>query len=189
MTAARAALPLEGVGSVIRRRATLLRWLGVLVAVLMVVGLFGRVMTFPLNHDEQIHVTAARLFLRAPLYGALGYNHLPGLPILLGGLYAVSGSDHLLQTGRLLIFLCWIATAGVLWLIARRCAADVRLAIIAMLVLGAGTLLGPAGMLVTNNFLPIPFALLGFHLLVVGLDGPAVRPLTVFAAARRPASP
>ncbi len=149
---------------------------------LLVVGLFGRVMTFPLTHDEQLHIPAARLFLREPLYGGLGYTHLPGVPLLLGGLYAATGADHLLQTGRVLIFLCWIATAAVVWLIARRHGGDARLAASLMLVLGAGALLGPTGMLVTNNFLPVPFALLGVHLFIVALDGPELRPAIMFGA-------
>ena len=51
-------------------------------AILVALGLFGRIMTFPLGHDEQIHVTAATLLFEQPLYRVLGYNHLPGLPVL-----------------------------------------------------------------------------------------------------------
>ncbi|WP_157218512.1 glycosyltransferase family 39 protein [Flavisphingomonas formosensis] len=151
-------------------------------ALSLVIGLFGRIMTFPLNHDEQIHVVAARLFLRQPLYEALGYNHLPGLPLLLGGFYALSGTDHFLQAGRLLIFLCWLATLLLTWVVALHHTGDRRIGVAAVLLLAAGALLGPAGMLVTNNFLPIPFALLGIHLLIVALEGDGVRPSLIFSA-------
>ena len=165
-----------------RRKSRMLRLLAGLGIAFLVIGLFGRVMAFPLTHDEQLHIPAARFILREPLYGTLGYTHLPGLPLLLGGLYAATGVDHLLQTGRLLIFLCWMATATVLWLTARRHGGDGRLAISLILVLGAGALLGPTGMLVTNNFLPVPFALLGVHLFIAALDRPEPRPATMFGA-------
>jgi len=151
-------------------------------AALLVAALFGRIMTTALGHDEEIHVAAARLVFSEPLYGELGYNHLPGLPLLLGSIYALSGSDHLLLVGRLLIFLCWMMTALILWVIARHYAGGWRVPIVAILVLAAGTLLGPAGMLVTNNLLPIPFAMLGFHWFVLALDDKTVRPGMMFGA-------
>lgn len=157
------------------RRITLRGLLVALGVGVVVVGLFGRIMTFPSTHDELLHIVAARLIFQEPLYGTLGYNHLAGMPLLLGGVFALTGTEHLLLAGRMLIFLCWIATATIFWLIARRHGGSPRLAITAILVLGAGTLLGPPGMLVTNNFLPVPFALLGVHLFIVALDGPRIR--------------
>lgn len=152
------------------------------VVLFLPLGLFGRLMTFPVGHDEQGHVTAARLFLSEPLYGGLGYNHFAGLPLLLHAFYALTGSDHILQAGRVLIFMCWIATAGTMWLIARRQTGETRICCVGILVMVAGVLLGPAGMLVTNNFLPIPFALLAFHLFFVAVEGESVRPLPMFGA-------
>ncbi|WP_340314126.1 hypothetical protein [Rhizorhabdus argentea] len=152
-------------------------------AAILLAGLFGRIMVTPLGHDEQIHIAAAQLIFREPLYGALGYNHLPGLPLLLGGLYAAVGADHLLLTGRLLIFLCWIAAASVMWMIASHASGGHRTVGAAfVLVLMAGTLLGPAGTLVTNNFLPIPFAMLGVHLFAAAPDQRPIRPWMLFAA-------
>lgn len=163
-------------------RAVALRIAAWALAVLLLVGLFGRVMTYPLSHDEQIHVSAARLIFHEPLYGVVGYNHLPGLPLLLGGIYAVTGTTSLLLAGRLLIFGCWLATAGAWWLIVRHYRGGPAMLLVAMLVLGAGTLLGPAGMVTTNNFLPVPFALLGAHCFILALDGGRVRPWLVFLA-------
>ncbi len=165
-----------------RRWGTPLRIAAWIVAGLLLIGLFGRIMSFSLSHDEQIHVAAARLIFRQPLYGGLGYNHLPGLPLLLGGLYTLSGTHSLLLAGRLLVFGCWLVTAAVLWLAARHHGGGTRMAVVAMLMLAAGELLGPAGMVTTNNFLPIPVALLGVHLLIVGLDGERIRSGPVFLA-------
>ncbi|MGN6124639.1 MAG: hypothetical protein ACTHOJ_16980, partial [Sphingomonas oligoaromativorans] len=120
-------------------RAVALRIAAWALAVLLLVGLFGRVMTYPLSHDEQIHVSAARLIFHEPLYGVVGYNHLPGLPLLLGGIYAVTGTTSLLLAGRLLIFGCWLATAGAWWLIVRHYRGGPAMLLVAMLVLGAGT--------------------------------------------------
>lgn len=152
-----------------------------IVAVVMVVGLFGRIMTFPLGHDEEIHVAAARLIFREPLYGSLGYNHLPGLPLLLGGIYRAFAAEHLLLWGRLLIFACWLGTGAIFVAIGRRLHGHGRVGLVCATVLAAG-LLGPAGMLVTNNFLPIPFALLGIWWLVEGLSGAEPRSLRLVAA-------
>jgi hypothetical protein len=145
-----------------------------IIAAVMVIGLFGRIMTFPLGHDEEIHVAAARLIFRQPLYGSLGYNHLPGLPLLLGGVYRAFAADHLLLWGRLLIFACWLATGVLFAAIGRRLHGHARIGLVCAAVLAAG-LLGPTGMLVTNNFLPIPFALLGMWWLIEGLSGPEPR--------------
>ncbi len=157
------------------RRISLKGLLVALGVAVVVVGLFGRIMTFPSTHDEPMHIVAARLIFQEPLYGTLGYNHLAGMPLLLGGVFALTGTSHLLLAGRLLIFLCWIATAAILWAVARRHEGGAWLGGVAILVLSAGTLLTPAGMLVTNNFLPVPFALLGVHLFIVALDGPRIR--------------
>jgi hypothetical protein len=164
------------------RRASRMRAAAWSIALLLALGLFGRIMTFPLTHDEQMHIAAARLIFQAPLYGELGYDHLPGLPLLLGGFYAAMGSDHLLQTGRVLIFLCWIVTAIVMGLIARRDTGKTMVVVVSILLLFAGALLGPSGMLVTNNFLPIPFALLGVHSFLVAMENDDFKPGWMFVA-------
>ncbi|MBW6528147.1 hypothetical protein KZ813_14985 [Sphingomonas sp. RHCKR7] len=168
-------------GAALARRLT-----ATLVAGTLLLGLFGRIMAYPLGHDEQGHVAAARLVFRAPLYQTLGYNHFPGLPLLLGGVYALTGADHLLLVGRLLVLACWLATAALLWTIARAHVAAPRerlpAALFAGLALASGGLLDPAGMLVTNNFLPVPFALLGLHLLVVALGRERPPAATIAAA-------
>ncbi|MBY9064104.1 hypothetical protein K7957_14270 [Sphingomonas yunnanensis] len=168
-------------GAALARRAAVALGAGTLL-----LGLFGRIMAFPLGHDEQGHVAAARLVFREPLYQTLGYNHFPGLPLLLGGVYALTGADHLLLVGRLLVSACWLATAVLLWILARTHVAAPRerlpAALFAGLALASGGMLDPAGMLVTNNFLPVPFALLGLHLLILGQRGARPAPAT-FAAA------
>ncbi|MHC9418884.1 glycosyltransferase family 39 protein [Sphingomonas citri] len=188
------ALPLVAIDPATMRRTVAARGgaaLGRRVAVAvgagtLLLGLFGRIMAYPLGHDEEGHVAAARLVFREPLYQTLGYNHFPGLPLVLGGLYELTGTVHLLLIGRLLVAACWIATAALLWIIARANVAAPRerlpAALFAGLALASGGLLDPAGMLVTNNFLPVPFALLGLHLLILGLRRERPAPAIIAAA-------
>lgn len=154
----------------------------VAVLALVAVGIFARIMNYPLQHDEEIHVAAGRMLFQEPLYTSLNYNHMPNLPLLLAGLYALTGTDHLLLAGRILIVASWIMTAGLFVLIARHFRQPFHLAGLAILLLTGNTLLGPAGMIVTNNFLPVPFALLGFYLFAVATDGPAPRPVFALLA-------
>jgi hypothetical protein len=85
---------------------------------------------------------------------------LPNLPIMLSTLFAMGGEWRLL-IGRLAVFGAWLATAGVLAWLGWRCARDVAVAALAVLLVATNvTFLGPAGMIVTNNLAPVPFALL-----------------------------
>lgn len=138
---------------------------------LLVLGLFARIMTFPLRHDEQMYLPPGVLLGSADLYHDLGFNNFPGLPLLLKAVYWITGTDQYLLTGRLLVFAGWLVTAFALgWMAwqASRSAIGVCFAILALLA--NPVLLGPPGMIVTNNFLPIPFMLLGLALFVNALQ-------------------
>lgn len=141
-------------------------------AVLAIVfaGLCGRILAYPLNRDENLFITVSSLVGSGDLYTDLGYNHLPYLPWLLGGLYAVSGTGHYLLAGRLLLIAFWIAALAGLWLIARQ----LRLGFwpffaAALLLMGNVLLLGTPGMVVTNNFAPLPAAFFAFLFLLRAL--------------------
>ena len=152
-------------------------------ALLLALALFGRIMSYPLRHDEQIYLPAGILFSPAGLYPDLGYNHLPNFPILLHGLLAITGVSDSLLIGRLLIFAAWIGAAAALFLIARRATASTAIsASLVILLLLNPILLGPAGMIVSNNFIPIPFALFGLHLFIVAADGESERPWLFLAS-------
>ncbi|MDX3909590.1 MAG: glycosyltransferase family 39 protein [Sphingobium sp.] len=141
------------------------------VMALAVVGLFVRIMAYPLRHDEQMYVPVGALLGQGDLYRDFGFNNLPNLPLLMALVFNVSGTDHYLLTGRLVIFGAWLLAATAMALIAWRAAGSVAAAILAALLLMTNPLLlGPAGMLATNNFLPMPFAILGTCLFIAGLD-------------------
>jgi hypothetical protein len=159
------------------KQSTIIRIVLRAVVTILLLALLARILTFPLAHDEQIHIAAAKLVFDAPLYRTLGYNHLPGLPRLLGTIYALTGTTHLVLVGRLLIFACWLATGAVLLWMAHRAGAGRAIGALACLLLAATPLIGPAGMLVTNNFLPIPFALVSVQCVICAfaVTGPASR--------------
>lgn len=145
-------------------------------AVLAALSLFARIMTYPLRHDEQLYLPAGILFSPGSLYPELGFNHFPNLPILLFGVFAAFGVDHFLLVGRLVVFLSWIAACVALAQISYRYTASTAVtALLLMLFVMNPILLGPTGMLVSNNFIAIPFALFGLHFFLMGADRPEPR--------------
>lgn len=160
------------------------RWRLISIAALLLLlaaGLFARVMTYPLRHDEQLFVAAAALASEGALYQDLGYNHLPNLPLLLNAILAAVGGEHLMLVGRIAIFLCWLLAGAALVLIARGASAGVAMGAVGLLFLAAEPILqGPAGMTVTNNFMPVPFALWGVYFFLDGAEG--ARPIHLLAS-------
>lgn len=143
------------------------------VMLIFVAGLFARIMTYPLQHDEQFYVPAAILFSFDRLYRDFGFSHLPNLPFLLSGVFAVAGGYYVL-VGRLVIFLSWLLAIGALVLIGRRHARSDMVAVVLVALLVANpALLDATGMAVTNNFIATPFALFGLLAFIEATTGPA----------------
>ncbi|MDF2637201.1 MAG: hypothetical protein K0R64_185 [Novosphingobium lindaniclasticum] len=141
------------------------------VLAVMFLGIAGRVLAFPIGRDENLFITVSRLWGTGDIYRDFGYNHLPYLPYMLGGLYWLIGTGHVLLLGRLLIVTAWAVAVAALWLIARRQRTGFpAFFAAAVLLMGNVLLIGPPGMLATNNFLPLPFAFLAIHFLLCGLD-------------------
>lgn len=148
----------------------------ILLGVLML-GLIGRLLAYPVQHDEQIHVAAGVMLSDFRLYDDLGYNHLPNLPLLLNAIYDLTGTGSYVLTGRFLAVLWWLATAGAMLLIGWRRAGPTVAIAGALLLVTNVLFLGQAGMLITNNVAPIPFALLGLHFFLRAHEGAPPRPL------------
>jgi len=155
-------------------------WLAVAIAL---AALFARIMTYPLQHDEQFYLPAAILFSFDGLYSDLGFSHLPNLPLLLSGVFALVGGQYYVLVGRLVIFLSWLVTIGALVLIGRRHArSDLVAAVLVALLIANPALLDATGMAVTNNFIATPFALLGLLAFIEAATRPVPsRGLAVFA--------
>ena len=147
------------------------------------IGLFARIMTYPLRHDEQMYMPVGALLRQGDLYRDFGFNNFPNLPLLMALVFGVSGTDHYLLTARLVIFSAWLLAALAMALLAWRGAGSAIASVLAALLLMTNPLLlGQAGMLATNNFLPMAFAISGTCLFIAGLDREKPSSLIIAAA-------
>lgn len=153
------------------------------VGALCLLALFARIMTYPLQHDEQFYVSAGVLFGQYPLYSGIGFTHLPNIALLYAGAFALFGDAHYLLVGRFLTFAAWIASFAALLLIARTYVRSTLIAalMIALLVLNP-MFLNATGMTATNNFMPVPFMLFGLYLFLRAADRSQPSPLLALAS-------
>lgn len=140
-------------------------------AIFLALALFSRIMSYPLRHDEQFYLPAGQYLNDWSLYQDINFTHLPNLPLLLNAIFALPGNE--LLAGRLLVFGIWLLAAFAIYATARfaGCGKGIAGLFVLMLVLNP-VLLAAAGMLVTNNFIPAPFALLGLLLFLKGCSAP-----------------
>ncbi|SFJ04109.1 4-amino-4-deoxy-L-arabinose transferase [Sphingomonas sp. NFR04] len=133
----------------------------------------ARILVYPLQHDEQFYLPASILFRFQDLYPGIGFSHLPNLPILLHGVFALAPHGPYLLVGRIVIIAAWFATIAALILAGRRYANSGLLTalMVALLVCNPG-LTDATGMAVTNNFIATPFALFGLLALLEALERP-----------------
>lgn len=150
---------------------------------LILAGIAGRIFSYPLNRDENLFIAAASQLGSGDLYRDLGYNHLPNFAYLLGGLYRLANAQYLLLSGRLLMFVGWIAALCAIWLLVRKARQGIELFFASSaLLVGNVLLLGPSGMLVSNNFIPIPCILFAFFFLWRALEDGPLRSIDAFVA-------
>ncbi|MBH1997835.1 MAG: hypothetical protein I8H96_01735 [Sphingomonadaceae bacterium] len=148
-----------------------------------IIALFARIMSFPVRHDEQMYVPVGMLLRHGDLYRDFGFNNLPNLALLLGLSVELTGTDHYLLAGRLVIFAAWLLALVAMGLLVFRASRSLTASLLAaLLIVTNPVLIGPAGMLATNNFLPLPFALAATALLIAGLDRSAPRPWLIAGA-------
>lgn len=141
---------------------------GVLVyaaAALVLLGLLGRILTYPLQHDEQFYLPPGLLLGGMELYREIGFTHMPNLPLLISALTSLTGAASALLVGRLLVAAAWLGLVFVLVRAGRaERAGALAIGTAGALLLFETNLLGEAGMAATNNFLPIPLAVGGVAL-------------------------
>lgn len=137
------------------------------------VALFGRMMSLPLSHDEQLFVSAAVMVEHFTIYKDFIYNHLPNFPFLLGAIYRITDTTHYLLAARLTAFGAWLVSLALLYLISMRWTQSRPVAFASTLLLLTNTLfLDAAGAYGTNSVIPVPFALLGIFLVLEALARP-----------------
>lgn len=156
------------------RDGALGRTIALAVVALLAAGLLGRILTYPLQHDEQFYLPPGLLLGELSLYRDIGFTHLPNLPLLVSALVALTGPAPVLLVGRLLVAAAWLALLFVLFRTGRaERAGTLAVGAAAALILFDSNLLGEAGMAATNNFLPIPFAIGGVALFLAATRQPA----------------
>ena len=145
----------------------------------VLLGLLGRILAYPLQHDEQFYLPPAILLGDYHLYRDIGFTHMPNLPLLLSIFYGLT--DQYLLVGRLVVATSWVALLTILYRAARaQNAGMLAIGTAAALLLFNSNLLGEAGMAATNNFIPIPFAIGGIALFLAATsDGARATPLAV----------
>jgi hypothetical protein len=155
-----------------------------IVSILLLIGLFLRLMNYGLRKDEQLYVPPASLLDNHSLYRDFFYNHTPGAAWLFHGVRHVLGSDHLLFDGRIAVLLAWLILAVAISAFAYALTRSAWITwSITVLSLVNELFLTQAGMSATNNFLPLPFALIGLGLLVVAVSSRTALPGPAFAFA------
>jgi hypothetical protein len=139
-----------------------------IVSILLLTGLFLRLMNYELRKDEQLYVPPARLLDNQSLYQDFFYNHTPGAAWLFHGVRQLLGSDHLLFDGRIGVLVAWFILAAAIGVFAYALTRSAWITwSIAVLSLVNELFLTQTGMSATNNFLPLPFAFIGLGLFVV----------------------
>ncbi len=165
-------------------KASLLDFQGAAFCALALIGiaaLFARIQNYPLRHDEQFYVPAGILYTIGGIYRDFGFNQPPNLPIMLNAAFQLTGDSHFLLIGRTVIFFAWLATGGLLAVMTANASRSRVIAAFCVALFALDpVLLGPAGMAVTNSFLPIPFALAGLYLFLRGSERGASGGLSFF---------
>ncbi|MBT8428024.1 MAG: hypothetical protein KJO02_08345, partial [Erythrobacter sp.] len=150
---------------------------------LVLAGIAGRILSYPLNRDENLFVTVAANIGNGDIYRDLGYNHLPNLPYLLGLVYEMVGTSNPLLTARVLLIGFWLLAIVSIWKLSRQLSSGSVAFLAASLVLLCNTmLLTGAGTLATNNFVPVALVFPAFALLVSGIERENLSPARLFFA-------
>ncbi|MDX1015844.1 hypothetical protein GOL25_23050 [Sinorhizobium medicae] len=136
-----------------------------------------------MRKDEQLYVPPIRLLDHYRLYEDFFYNHPPGSAWLFHWVGATIGSDHLLFSGRLSVFLAWIlllaAIGAITYLLTR---SGLISWCVAALTVTNDLFLTQTGMAATNNFLPLPFSFIGLSLFVLAVRGAGPKPFLLATA-------
>jgi hypothetical protein len=150
---------------------------------LLLVAIFGRIMSFGLSRDEMLYVTPAALLSDMSLYTDMFYNHAPYSAWLFRTFHLLSGEGYLLFSARLAVFVGWLLlTVAMIWLV-WSISRSWPLAVACLVAfLTNDVLLSGAGLYGSNNFLPMPFVLLGLGLFVRGVLDENPHPVTMASA-------
>ncbi|MFI2765861.1 hypothetical protein [Ruegeria faecimaris] len=148
--------------------------------VLLIAGLFGRLMTYDLRRDELMFVPPARLLGEWELYSDFFYNHVPYSAWYYLGSGILFDEFGLLGSARIGLFLAWLGLIAATGWVTLRLSGSPVLAVFSIIgIVTCELFLTGAGMAATNNLLPLPFAVIGLGLFLIETSKPAPRFLTL----------
>lgn len=142
---------------------------GVLALVLFVflAALYGRMMSFGLSRDEMLFVPPAALVGQWQIYQDYFYNHVPNSVWYFRGFFLLFEDMGLLGATRLGVYFAWFLLLGGLgWVTFRISQSWIMGPFFVVVMLACEPLLAQAGMVASNNLLPLPFAVFGLGLFI-----------------------
>ncbi len=149
-------------------------------SVVLLAGVALRIMNYDLRRDEQLYVPPMQLLEDQRLYQDFFYNHPPGSAWFFYAIKQISGSDHLLMSGRFGVLAAWILFAVAIGLLSYAITRSGLISwCIVALSLANDLFLSQTGMTATNNLLPLPFSFLGLGLFIIGVRHRRSRPLLI----------
>jgi hypothetical protein len=152
-------------------------------SVVLLVCIALRLMGYDLRRDEQLYVPPIRLLDNHQLYLDFFYNHPPGSALYFHAIRQLTGSDHLLMTGRIGVLVAWVLFALAISLVSYAITRSGLVSwCIAVLTLANELFLSQTGMTATNNFLPLPFCFLGIGLFLLGVRDGRSKPVLIALA-------
>ncbi len=138
-------------------------------ATIALFGLYGRIMGYGLSRDEMMFVSPAGLPDTWALYRDVFYNHVPYSAYIFETAAGVLPLG-LLESARLVVLGAWLALLAVTWTLVFRISRSSLVALVSIVMLVTNvTLLSQVGSAATNNFLPLPFAVVGVGLFVLSI--------------------
>lgn len=173
----RAAMPSADLRTLLSRAAI------VVLSALLLFCLLLRLMNYEMRKDEQLYVPPIRLLDHYRLYEDFFYNHPPGSAWLFHWIGATIGSDHLLFSGRLSVFLAWmmfLAAIGAITYSLTR--SGIISWCVAAITVTNDLFLTQTGMAATNNFLPLPLSFIGLGLFVLAVREERPKPFLLAIA-------
>ncbi len=134
---------------------------GLICACILFLYFFVNTMTLPLNHNEQMYVTAGYMLRSAEIYRDFAFVQMPYLPILYDGLFRLFQADHLLLVARLSSLFFTVASCALLWLIVFRRTGSYAVSHISMLIFGFSCFIRDISAEASNYMMPMATTLLG----------------------------
>lgn len=141
---------------------------------------FINAMTYPLDHNEHMYITAGYLAQSQTLYRDFALLQMPYLPLLYSYVFSITGVERLLFTGRLCTFLFSVSSVILVWLACYRVSRDVTVSSAGAGVFSFSPFLVATSGESSNYMMPIALSLLAFFLLMGVLDDRRFKRLRMF---------